>query len=395
MISPAKPSPFTARPRTYRPFIVFTVAILGLLANAAIRTKPGFAATSAASASPIGAAKSGSNAKPFKLGSPPSTTSSATATPKNPTRLNGLSAPRTDTAAEKRTLKTPTTPNTLNTLNTLNTPTTPKAPTTINTSAALDATNPITATSAAAATPSKPLSELLIAGASDLRPAFEELGKLFTAQTGTKVTFSFGSSGQLAQQLTNGAPFDVFASADKTYIDEVLANGIGDPTTKATYAFGRLALWVPAATQKRIFNVLDLSDPSIQRIAIANPEHAPYGVAAKQALQSANIYELVADKLVYGENVSDTYRLATSGNADAALVSLSLVIANRNGGRYVIVPTDAHAPLEQALMVTAKKSRASSAKAFVSLVTGTSGRSVMRKFGFLLPGDPKPLNDNG
>jgi molybdate transport system substrate-binding protein len=239
------------------------------------------------------------------------------------------------------------------------------------------------------------ISELLVAGASDLRPAFEEIGKLFTAQTGTKVTFSFGSSVQLAQQLTNGAPFDVFASADKTYIDEVLANGIGDAATKATYAFGRLALWVPATTQKRFFNVLDLSDPSIQRIAIANPEHAPYGVAAKQALQSAKIYELLADKLVYGENVSDTYRLATSGNADAALVSLSLVIANRNGGRYLIVPTDAHAPLEQALVVTAKRQRASSAKAFVSLVTGTSGRSVMRKFGFLLPGDPKPLNDNG
>jgi molybdate transport system substrate-binding protein len=241
----------------------------------------------------------------------------------------------------------------------------------------------------------KAVEELLVAGASDLRPAFEEIGKLFTAQTGSKVTFSFGSSGQLAQQISNGAPFDVFASADKSYIDQVLADGIGDAATKATYAFGRLALWVPSRTQKRIFNVLDLSDPSTKRIAIANPEHAPYGVAAVQALKSAKIYELVADRLVYGENVSDTYRLATSGNADAALVSLSLVIANNNGGQYIIVPTDAHVPLEQALVVTAKKSRASSAKAFVAMVSSAAGRTVMRKYGFLLPGDPKPLNNNG
>jgi molybdate transport system substrate-binding protein len=241
----------------------------------------------------------------------------------------------------------------------------------------------------------KAVEELLVAGASDLRPAFEEIGKQFTAQTGSKVTFSFGSSGQLAQQISNGAPFDVFASADKSYIDQVLADGIGDAATKATYAFGRLALWVPSRTQKRIFNVLDLSDPSTKRIAIANPEHAPYGVAAVQTLKSAKIYELVADKLVYGENVSDTYRLATSGNADAALVSLSLVIANNNGGQYIIVPTDAHVPLEQALVVTAKKSRASSAKAFVAMVSSAAGRTIMRKYGFLLPGDPKPLNNNG
>lgn len=266
------------------------------------------------------------------------------------------------------------------------TPTTP--PTTTPLSTPIPAPKTIVPTS-------PPISELLVAGASDLRPAFEEIGKLFTAQTGTKVTFSFGSSGQLAQQISNGAPFDVFASADKSYIDQVLEEGIGDAATKATYAFGRLALWVPSRSQKRIFNVLDLSDPTIKRIAIANPEHAPYGSAAVQVLKSAKIYELVSDKLVYGENVSDTYRLATSGNADAALISLSLVIANSNGGQYVVVPVDAHAPLEQALIVTAKKPRSNSAKGFVSMVSSPAGRTVMRKFGFLLPGDPKPFNNNG
>ena len=252
------------------------------------------------------------------------------------------------------------------------------------------------ASTAATTTEAKglPLKELLVAGASDLRPAFEELGRQFTAETGTKVTFSFGSSGQLSQQVINGAPFDVFASADIGYVDDVLKAGIGDRATKATYAFGRLALWVPARTQTRIFNVLDLAERSFRRIAIANPEHAPYGVAAVQALQSARIYDLVSDRLVYGENVSDAYRLATSGNVDAALVSLSLVIANNSGGRYIVVPEDAHKPLEQSIVITAKGDRAFSAKAFVGMVTGKGGRDVMRKFGFLLPGDPKPSNNN-
>jgi molybdate transport system substrate-binding protein len=262
------------------------------------------------------------------------------------------------------------------------TPTTTTAPTT-------------TTLVATSIVPSEPVKELLVAAASDLRPAFEELGKAFTTQTGTKVTFSFGSSGQLAQQIINGAPFDVFASADIGYVNDVLAARIGDPSTKATYAFGRLALWVPGRTERRIFNVLDLSDASLfKRIAIANPEHAPYGVAAVQVLKSAKIFELVSDRLVYGENVSDAYRLATSGNADAALISLSLVIANNNGGRYVVVPAEAHAPLEQALVVTAAKGRALSAKAFVASVSSPAGRETMRKFGFLLPGDPRPSNGN-
>lgn len=267
----------------------------------------------------------------------------------------------------------------------------------MNATARSSATATATATATAATTTEAkgaPLKELLVAGASDLRPAFEELGRQFTAATGTKVTFSFGSSGQLSQQVINGAPFDVYASADIGYVDDVLKAGIGDRATRATYAFGRLALWVPARTQTRIFNVLDLAERSFGRIAIANPEHAPYGVAAVQALQSARIYDLVSDRLVYGENVSDAYRLATSGNVDAALVSLSLVIANNNGGRFIVVPEDAHKPLQQVLVVIAKGDRAFSAKAFVAMVTGTAGRDVMRKYGFLLPGDPKPSNNN-
>jgi molybdate transport system substrate-binding protein len=239
---------------------------------------------------------------------------------------------------------------------------------------------------------SKKTTTLLVAGASDLRPAFDEIGKQFTAKTGTKLTFSFGSSGQLAQQVKNGAPFDVFASADVGYVNDVLAAGFGDRSTKALYAYGRLALWTPSSSPS-IAGVADLSDISVKRIAIANPEHAPYGVAAVEAMRSANVYDAIAERLVYGDNVSDTYRLATSGNADAAFVSLSLVIANRNDGRYVVIPAEAHKPLKQTLLVTATKKRATSAKAFVKFVSSPAGRVVMRRYGFLLPGDPLPSNN--
>ena len=231
---------------------------------------------------------------------------------------------------------------------------------------------------------------IVVAGASDLRPAFEAIGRAYTARTGAKVTFSFGSSGQLAQQIRNGAPFDVFASADVAYVDELLAAGVGDRATKVTYAFGRLALWQPKGSTRLAAGVADLADPSFSRIAIANPQHAPYGRAAVQALKSAAVYEAVADRLVFGENVSDAYRIATSGNADAALVSLSLVVADSAGGYYAIVPAAAHAPLEQAMVVTAPKTRAVAARAFAAQVTSRSGRAVMRRYGFVLTDDPEP-----
>lgn len=245
--------------------------------------------------------------------------------------------------------------------------------------------------SGASKTVKKPaVSELLIAAASDLRPAFEEIGKQFTEKTGTKLTFTFGSSGQLAQQIRNGAPFDVFASADVGYVDDVIKAKRGVAATKRTYAFGRLAIWFPADAPKEAKALTDLATDAFPRIAIANPEHAPYGRAAVQALQSTWNYDSIQPRLVLGDNVSDAYRLATSGNASAAIISLSLVIANANGGRYVIIPVTDHLPLEQAIIVTATKSRAKTAKAFVDLVSSASGRKTMRAYGFLLPADGEP-----
>jgi molybdate transport system substrate-binding protein len=232
-----------------------------------------------------------------------------------------------------------------------------------------------------------PGSELTIAAASDLRFAFEELGSLFERETGTGVRFSFGSSGQLARQLVEGAPFDVFASANVAFVDEVLASGRGDPATKAAYAFGRIVVWA----RDRELRLEQLAGPAAPaRVAIANPEHAPYGLAARQALESAGLWEEVAPRLVYGENISDAHRLAGSGNVDAAISALSLALAPGDRGRWALVPTELHEPLEQTLVVTAPDERAASARAFVAFVGSPEGREVMRRYGFLLPGDPQP-----
>ena len=235
----------------------------------------------------------------------------------------------------------------------------------------------LTGCSAQAATPDSPL---LVAAASDLQPAFEELGREYEQRTGRPVTFTFGSSGQLAEQLKNGAPYEVFASASVRYVEEVLRAGRGDPGSQADYARGRLAVWTPDEPAA----LPDLASPRFRRIAIANPEHAPYGVAAREALVSTGLLPTVRDRLVYGENVSDALRLATSGNADAAVVALSLARA-RPGGSWTEVPADAHAPLRQALLVTADPGRRPAAQAFADLVTGAAGQAVLARYGFAPP----------
>jgi molybdate transport system substrate-binding protein len=238
--------------------------------------------------------------------------------------------------------------------------------------------------------PDPAVKEILIGGASDLRFAFEEIGRLYTEVTGTKATFTFGSSGQLASQIVNGGPFDVFASADIAFVDKVIDADQAEADTKATYAFGRIVIWTPERPNAAD-ELIDLKDPSYRTIAVANPEHAPYGRAAVAALKSAGAYDAVQPRLVYGENVSDTLRIATSGNAEAAIVALSLVLGPDQTGRYSVVPEDLHPPLEQGLVVTADDpAQLAAARRFVELVDSDEGRKIMRRYGFLLPGEKAP-----
>jgi molybdate transport system substrate-binding protein len=232
---------------------------------------------------------------------------------------------------------------------------------------------------------------LVVAAASDLRPAFEQLGELFEDERDVAVVFDFGSSGQLAQRIIEGAPFDVFASADAGFVDQVLEAGVGEAGTRATYAFGRIVLWSDATDRVGWATPAELAaDPGVTTIAIANPEHAPYGLAAEQAFDAAGVLAEVADRLVFGENIADAQRLVETGNADAGVIALSLAIAadERGVGTWVLVDDGLHEPLQQDLVVTsAEPDRADVARAFVALVDSEPGREVMRRYGFLLPGE--------
>ena len=232
---------------------------------------------------------------------------------------------------------------------------------------------------------------LLIAGAADLMPAFTVLGEDFEQATGEEVVFSFGSSGQLAQQLIEGAPMDLYASANVSFVEQVLDAGVGDPDTQATYAFGRITIWSPVDAWGDWGSLEDVAaDDTIEVIAIANPEHAPYGLAAKQAFETAGLWETVQPKLVFGENISDTQRLAATGNADVAIVALSLALAadEAGDGTWVLLDEALHEPLQQDLVVVAEDpDRAALASRFIAYVNSEEGRQVMRRFGFLLPGE--------
>ncbi len=231
--------------------------------------------------------------------------------------------------------------------------------------------------------------EITVASAADLRLAFEELGASFARETGTKVTFSFGSSGQLKEQILQGAPFDVFASANVDFVDEVVAAGKADGATRATYAFGRIVVFSPSKGPDAVTTVEGLAAPEVRNVAIANPDHAPYGLAAEQALRAAGVFDAVRPKLVFGENVSDTLRLAATRNADAAIVSLSLVNTT-DDGTWAVVDAARHQPLEQALVVTdVDPAKAAASRAFAAYVNSPTGRAVMTRYGFVLP-DERP-----
>ncbi len=226
---------------------------------------------------------------------------------------------------------------------------------------------------------------LTVSAASDLTPAFQEMGRLFEQKDGTKVTFNFGSTGQLTQQIEQGAPVDLFAAANVSFIEELEKKGLVIPDTKVLYAQGRITLWTRDDNPHKLERVEDLAKPEFKKVAIANPEHAPYGLAAREALQTAGVWDAVSPKLVYGENISQTLQYAESGNVDAAVVALSL--STQSKGRWVLIPAEMHKPLNQALAVIKGAKHEQEARRFAAFVNSAEGRAVMRKYGFVLPGE--------
>lgn len=226
---------------------------------------------------------------------------------------------------------------------------------------------------------------LTVSAASDLTRAFEELGATFEQETGIGIDFNFGSTSQLTQQIEAGAPADVFAAANVSYIDELDAAELILPDTKALYARGQIVIWVRPDSPLTIETLSRLTDDDIQRIAIANPDHAPYGAAARDALQAIGVWDDIQSKLVLGENISDTLRYGETGDVDVAIVALSLAIPS--DGQWVIIPQDLYPPIDQALAVIATTEHETEARAFASFVNSDQGRGILREYGFLLPGE--------
>lgn len=227
--------------------------------------------------------------------------------------------------------------------------------------------------------------EILVAAAADLTPAFEEIGGEYERTTGTKVTFSFGSTGTLARQIENGAPIDLFAAANIEFIDGLQKQGLIVTDTKALYARGRITLWTHADSELQIDKLEDLTRPEVQRVGIANPEHAPYGTAAREAMQTLGIWDQVKDKMVFAENVRMALQYAETGNTDASVVALSLSLQSK--GHWVLIPEELHRPLDQALAVIKDTKNEQEARRFAAFINGPEGRPIMRKYGFILPGE--------
>jgi molybdate transport system substrate-binding protein len=228
-----------------------------------------------------------------------------------------------------------------------------------------------------------------VAAAADLSTALKEIGDNFETKTGAKVKLSFGASGALTQQIQNGAPFDLFFSADMDYPRQLIAAGDADAASLYEYAVGKLVLWVPADSPLDVDHqgMKILLDSSVKKIAIANPQHAPYGRAAVAALKTDGLYDQVAERLVIGENISQAAQFVESGNAQAGFVALAHALAPgmRGKGKYWEVPADAYPALAQGVVVLAHSQRKPEAREFIDYLKTKAAAEVLKKYGFTLP----------
>ncbi|MFZ3265554.1 MAG: molybdate ABC transporter substrate-binding protein [Terriglobales bacterium] len=231
--------------------------------------------------------------------------------------------------------------------------------------------------------------EITVAAAADLSSALPEIAARYKSATGREVKLSFGSSGNLTTQIRNGAPFDVFFSADEEYPKQLIDAGLAEKDTLYRYAVGRLVLWVPneVTIDLQKVGIQALLDSSVKKIAIANPQHAPYGRAAEAALRHYGIYDQVSSRLVLGENVSQAAQFVESGNAQAGLIALShaLTPALKSKGHYWMVPLDAYPMLNQAAVVLSHSKQQKAGRGFLEFLRSSEAMSLLKNYGFSLP----------
>ena len=238
-------------------------------------------------------------------------------------------------------------------------------------------------------TPAASQASPTVAAASDLQFALDAIAKAFTAETGERVTLVFGSSGNLARQAMNGAPFDLFLSADEAFVDMLTKGGYArDPGT--LYGVGRIVLFAPRGSalvvdeQMNGLRTLLAQQPNV-RFAIANPEHAPYGRAAEAALRARGLWDALQPALVMGENISQTAQFATSGGAAGGILAYSLVLgpALKDRGTYALLPESLHPPLRQRMVLLNRAGPA--AQRFYEYLQGPGARALFKQYGFALP----------
>ena len=228
-----------------------------------------------------------------------------------------------------------------------------------------------------------------VAAASDLQTVMPAISERFQASTGRQISISYGSSGNFFTQIRNGAPFDVFLSADIDYPRRLEAAGLAEPGSVVTYGFGRIVVWwrrgAPVDAQR---GLEALADARVRRIAIANPEHAPYGRAAVAALRHEGLYDRVRTKLVLGENISQAAQFVHSGNADAGIVALSLALSPALNaiGAYYEIPAPFYPPIEQGAVVVKSSANKGGASEFLRFLRMPDSVRVLQSFGFAAAG---------
>ena len=229
----------------------------------------------------------------------------------------------------------------------------------------------------------------LVAAAADLRYALDEIAADFKRATGHDVRIVYGSSGNFRRQIAEGAPFELFLSADEAYVLALAREGFMADEGVA-YATGRIALVVPAGSPLKLDGELAdvaaaVADGRVRRFAIANPEHAPYGRAAREALQKAGAWDAIHDRLVLGENVAQAAQFAVSGSTQGGIVALSLARspAVQGRARFVVIPERMHAPLVQRMALTRRAQ--ATAREFYDWLRGPQARAVLVRYGFAAP----------
>jgi molybdate transport system substrate-binding protein len=228
--------------------------------------------------------------------------------------------------------------------------------------------------------------KITLAAAADLKFCLDEIVTAFKkTHVGADVDVVYGSSGNFKTQIEQGAPFDLYFSADIEFPRELAKAGFAASEVQS-YAIGRIVLWSPTLDASAL-RIADLTRSDIRKIAIANPQHAPYGKSAEEALRASGIWEKVEPKLVLGENITQTMQFVQSGNAQVGIIALSLVLSPEMAGKgtYSLVPDNLHQPLEQGFIVTKRASDNALAKAFADYVRLPETRALMARYGFALP----------